>query len=39
MEPTHWERLKVYWSKFETSKKMEQMLNPKSMVKNLTNVG
>jgi hypothetical protein len=29
----------VYWSKFETSKKVEQMLNPKSVVKILTNVG
>jgi hypothetical protein len=35
----HWEKLKVYWSKLETSKKVKKMSNARSMVKNLTNVG
>lgn len=39
IEPAHWERLKEYWSKLETKKKAEQMLNVKSKVTNMTNVG
>jgi hypothetical protein len=27
IEPTHWEKLKVYWSKPETKKKVNQMTN------------
>jgi predicted transport protein len=38
IEPIHWEKLKVYWSKLEI-KKVEQMSNAKSKVKNLKNVG
>jgi ADP-heptose:LPS heptosyltransferase len=27
IEPTHWEKLKVYWSKPKTKKKVKQMVN------------
>jgi hypothetical protein len=39
IELAHWERLKVYWSKLETEKKVEQMNNVKSKMKNMGNVG
>ncbi len=39
IEPAHWEKLKVYWSKLEIKKKAEQMSNARSRVKNLANVG
>jgi len=39
IEPTHWEKLKVYWNKLETEKKAKQMSNARSKVKNLANVG
>jgi len=39
IEPIHWERLKAYWSKLETKKKVEQMSNAKSKMKNMDNVG
>jgi hypothetical protein len=39
IEPTHWERLKVYWNKPEIEKKAEQMSNVRSKAKNLTNFG
>ncbi len=39
IEPIHWERLKVYCSKPEIEKKVEQMSNAKSKVKSLMNVG
>lgn len=39
IEPTHWEKLKVYWSKPETKRKTQQMINAKNLVKNLSNVG
>jgi hypothetical protein len=36
---THWEKLKFYWSDLETKKKVEQMSNTKSKMKNMGNVG
>ncbi len=38
IEPAHWEKLKVYWPKLETKKKVEQMNNVKSKMKNMGNV-
>ncbi len=39
LEPTHWEKLKVYWNKQKTKRKVKQMINVRSLVKNLLNVG
>jgi hypothetical protein len=39
IKPIHWERLKAYWSKLETKRKVEQMSNAKSKMKNMDNVG
>jgi hypothetical protein len=39
IEPIHWERLTICWSKLEILKKVEQMSNAKNKVKNLTSVG
>lgn len=39
IEPTHWERLKEYWSIPKIEKKAEQMSNVKRKVTNMTNVG
>jgi len=39
IEPIHWERLKAYRSKLETKRKVEQMSNAKSKMKNMDNVG
>jgi hypothetical protein len=39
LKPTHWENLKVYWNKQKTKRKVKQMINVRSLVKNLLNVG
>ncbi len=39
IEPTHWERLKAYWSKNEIERNVEQMSNIRRKVKSLMNVG
>lgn len=39
IELAHWERLKEYWSKPKTKKKVEHMSNVRSKVTNMANVG
>ncbi len=39
IELAHWDRLKEYWSKPKIKKKVEQMSNARSKMKNMANVG
>ncbi len=39
IEPVHWEKLNVYLNKPKTKRKVKYMVNVRSLVKSLLNVG